>query len=171
MNLLRNQALLDASCRVAFAALVHDLGKFAERAAPEIERDRLDAHIQNYCKWHEQGGYHSHRHAAHTALFLDVVEQSAPDLIRGEVTPFASRQDGTEADITDSLINAAAMHHRPETLLRFNIALISKGLRPMPVSVKSPRYKGCLEIIQLPNPPHDTPENSLWSCPKSSLPK
>ncbi|GHU08190.1 type III-A CRISPR-associated protein Cas10/Csm1 [Betaproteobacteria bacterium] len=122
MNLLRNQALLDASCRVAFAALVHDLGKFAERAAPEVDRDRLDAHIQNYCKWHEQGGYHSHRHAAHTALFMDVVEQSAPDLIRGEVTPFASRQDGTEADITDSLINAAAMHHRPETLLQWMIA-------------------------------------------------
>ncbi|GHT90468.1 hypothetical protein FACS1894101_2990 [Betaproteobacteria bacterium] len=50
-----NSPLLERSCRVAFAALVHDLGKFAERAA-------------------------------HTALFMDVVEQSAPDLIRGEVT-------------------------------------------------------------------------------------
>ncbi|MDR3055907.1 MAG: type III-A CRISPR-associated protein Cas10/Csm1 [Zoogloeaceae bacterium] len=115
--------LLAPSSRVAFAALTHDLGKFAERAG--LTDARLDAHITDYCKWHETGGgkgYHSHKHAAFTALCLDVVEQSAPDLIRGDVTPFASRQDGTEADITDSLINAAAMHHRPETLLQWIIA-------------------------------------------------
>lgn len=114
-------SLLDASSRVAFAALLHDLGKFAERATPEIGRDRLDAHIQNYCKWHEQRGYHSHRHAAYTALFMDAVEHAAPDLIQGDVSPFASRKEGA-TDITDSLINAAAMHHRPETLLQWIIA-------------------------------------------------
>ena len=115
-----NTPLLYPSCRVAFAALLHDLGKFAERAAPHVEQSRLDAHIQNYCKWHEQGGYHSHRHAAYTAFFMDEIEKNAPDLIRTETAPFASRQD--ESEITDSLINAAAMHHRPETLLQWVIA-------------------------------------------------
>jgi CRISPR-associated protein Csm1 len=113
---------LNASCRLAFAALLHDLGKFAERAAPDVPRERLDAHITNYCKWHEQGRYHSHRHAAWTALCMDEIENSAPDLIRGDTAPFASRQSDTEGDITDSLINAAAMHHRPETLLQWIIA-------------------------------------------------
>ena len=115
-----NTSFLDSSCRVAFAALLHDLGKFAERAVPEVERDRLEAHVTNYCKWHEQGGYHSHRHAAWTALFMDEVEKSAPDLIRAETAPFSSRQG--EGEITDSLVNAAAMHHRPETLLQWIIA-------------------------------------------------
>ena len=112
---------LDASCRMAFAALLHDLGKFAERAAPAVERGKLDAHITNYCKWHGNGKYPSHRHAAYTALFMDTVESVAPDLIRGDTSPFASRT-GEVDDITDSLINAAAMHHRPETLLQWIIA-------------------------------------------------
>ncbi|MBM9536298.1 type III-A CRISPR-associated protein Cas10/Csm1 [Desulfobulbus alkaliphilus] len=120
MENISNTGQLGASCRVAFAALTHDLGKFAERAAPNVEGKTLDAHITNYCRWHEQGKYHSHKHAAYTALYLDVIEKSAPDLIDGETAPFASRN--REGDITDSVINAAAMHHRPETLLQWIIA-------------------------------------------------
>ncbi|MDR0578097.1 MAG: type III-A CRISPR-associated protein Cas10/Csm1 [Candidatus Accumulibacter sp.] len=115
-------SLLDASSRVAFAALLHDLGKFAERAAPEVSIERLDAHLTNYCQWNEKGGrrFPTRKHAAHTALFLEKVERAAPDLIQADVSPFASRQDS--GDITDSLINAAAMHHVPETLLQWIIA-------------------------------------------------
>lgn len=36
---------LGASCRVAFAALTHDLGKFAERAAPAVDGDLSLIHI------------------------------------------------------------------------------------------------------------------------------
>ena len=121
---------LNASCRVAFAALLHDLGKFAERAG--LISDRLNAHITEYCKWHENGKYHSHKHAAFTALFMDEVEKAAPDLIDGDVAPFASRSDRAD-NITDSLINAAAMHHRPETLLQWIIATadrVASGFEP-----------------------------------------
>jgi CRISPR-associated protein Csm1 len=118
--------ILDASCRVAFAALSHDLGKFAERAAPEVAQDRLDAHITNYAKRNDQrGGYHSHRHAAWTALFMETIEDAAPDLIGktgAETAPFAGRRGDEGGNITDCLINAAAMHHRPETLLQWIIA-------------------------------------------------
>lgn len=41
-------SLLFASCRIAFAALVHDLGKFAERAKLPISQDALDSH--KYCQ-------------------------------------------------------------------------------------------------------------------------
>lgn len=128
MNNKQDTGQLDASCRVAFAALIHDLGKFAERAALQVDNSRRNAHITNYCKWHEQGEYHSHTHAAYTAIFLDVIEESAPDFIAGETAPFVSRtishtiSQTTQSDITDSLINAAAMHHRPETLLQWIIA-------------------------------------------------
>jgi CRISPR-associated protein Csm1 len=113
-------SLLDSSCRVAFAALMHDLGKFAERAhLNDVDRERLDAHLTQYCPFRE-GRYHSHRHAAWTALMLDSVEQVAPDLIQGDASPFASREGATE--ITDSLINASAMHHKPQTFLQWIIA-------------------------------------------------
>jgi CRISPR-associated protein Csm1 len=114
-------SLLDSSSRVAFAALCHDLGKFAERAAPDVSKEKLDAHLNQYSRFHKEGGYFSHRHAAYTALFMDEIEKTAPDLISGETFPFASRSQGND-DITDSLINAAAMHHKPETLLQWIIA-------------------------------------------------
>lgn len=115
-----NNNLLAASCRVAFAALLHDLGKFAERSAPaDIDRDRLDAHLTQYCPFRENR-YHSHRHAAWTALMFERIEAVAPDLVRGDAAPFASRQVG--ADITDSLVNAAAMHHKPDSFLQWIIA-------------------------------------------------
>ena len=122
---------LAASCRVALAAYLHDLGKFAERARLPVPPDALAAHKTLYCPWNElsgkSSGYHSHVHAAYTALAFDVIERHAPDLIDGDMAPFASRADLRTADTakgvnTDSLINAAAAHHRPDTLLQWIIA-------------------------------------------------
>ena len=55
---------LHASCRVALAAYLHDLGKFAERARLDVPVDVLDAHKTQYCPWHStttegKNGYHS----------------------------------------------------------------------------------------------------------------
>lgn len=122
---MNTQALLAASSRVALAAYLHDLGKFAERAGFEAPQSALDAHITQYCPFRTtdsggKNGYHTHKHAAYTGLAFDVVERCAPDLIKGDMTPFASRTKGQ--DITDSLVNAAAAHHRPETFLQWIIA-------------------------------------------------
>lgn len=119
------EPILEASCRVALAAYLHDLGKFAERSGFEALRSDLDAHINQYCPFRTtdpggKNGFHTHKHAAYTGLAFDVVEKAAPDLIRGDMTPFASRSAGKE--ITDSLINAAAAHHRPDTFLQWIIA-------------------------------------------------
>lgn len=111
--------LTESSGKVAFAALLHDLGKFAERAGLEYPAERLDAHLTQYCPYRDNA-YFSHRHAAHTALAFELVEKSAPDLVRGDMTPFTSRSAGE--NITDSLINAAAMHHKPDTFLQWIIA-------------------------------------------------
>ena len=126
---MRESDLLAASCRVSLAAYLHDLGKFAERARIDVPKDALDAHITQYCPQRFNGpsdkrGYHTHKHAAYTGLAFDLVESTAPDLIQGEMHPFINRSqlqaDHTQA--TDSLINAAAAHHRPATFLQWIIA-------------------------------------------------
>lgn len=126
---MQSTDLLAASCRVALAAYLHDLGKFAERARVDVLMSDLDAHKTQYCPFHtfEPGGkrgYHTHMHAAYTGLAFDVIEHAAPDLIKGDMHPFVNRTQ-LQADAThktDSLINAAAAHHKPDTFLQWIIA-------------------------------------------------
>lgn len=60
--------LMAASTRVALAAYLHDLGKFAERGRIFEKHPDLPAHLTLYCPFHKEGGWYSHRHAANTAL-------------------------------------------------------------------------------------------------------
>lgn len=116
---------LHASSRLALAAYLHDLGKLAERARiPEAQdvRDaknntRADLEKLNYCP--QFNGRHTHVHAAYTAIAFDLLEHHLPDLVGADVAPFAS---WNEPDIDDSLVNAAARHHKPETFLQWVIA-------------------------------------------------
>ena len=119
-----HEHLLNASSRVALAALLHDLGKFAERARiPEAQtkdadgNTRRDLNTQLYCP--SPKGRHTHIHAAYTAIAFDLLERDFPELVGEEMTPFAPWRN-KNAD--DSIINAAARHHRPETFLQWVIA-------------------------------------------------
>ena len=80
-------ALLEESCRVAFAAMLHDLGKFAQRA--EVEFPGLDkkAHLGLYARFNPKGGYFSYQHAAYTALAYDTVGRYCPDAYK-DIKPF-----------------------------------------------------------------------------------
>jgi CRISPR-associated protein Csm1 len=123
-----SHSLHDATCRVAVAAYLHDLGKFAERAGVFDADPRLQAHLTLYCPFRQQGGYHTHRHAAHTALGFDVLEPYMPGLAAGDIAPFTGlgrRDDGsakTPSQETDSLINASAAHHKPDSFLQWVVA-------------------------------------------------
>ncbi len=66
---MKTTELQIASCRVALAAYLHDLGKFAERAKLETNKERIETHEQMYCRRHEAGGrmWYSHKHAAYAA--------------------------------------------------------------------------------------------------------
>lgn len=114
--------LLSASCRVAFAALIHDLGKFTQRAKLPISLDKLDSHKTLYCPFNREGNFHSHIHAAYTGYSIDQIEGYLPNIIKDHTYPFASRLENSDATITDSLINAAAAHHKPDTFLQWVIA-------------------------------------------------
>lgn len=128
---MKDHPLHGATTRVALAAYLHDLGKFAERAAVYANDVRLDAHLTLYCPFHKEGksGWHSHRHAAHTALAFDAIEPWLPPLLNVDGAPYVSRRHVSDQphgphdlEATDSLINAAAAHHRPDTFLQWIIA-------------------------------------------------
>ena len=113
-----------ASSRVALAALLHDLGKFAERARiPEAQAKDSDGNtrqaINALLACPEWNGRRTHIHAAYTAIGLDLLETHLPELVGEDMAPFAPWRD-KNAD--DSIINAAARHHRPETFLQWIIA-------------------------------------------------
>jgi CRISPR-associated protein Csm1 len=115
------QELLAASTRVALAGLVHDIGKFAERAGIDPGAELLESNLHQYARRQEGGGrqWFTHRHAAYTAVAVDLLERHFPRLKGDDVAPFAAWDT---PDVDDSLINAAARHHKPETALQWIIA-------------------------------------------------
>lgn len=119
---ISDRVLADGGCRMALAAFLHDIGKLAQRARLFDKDPRRDAHKTLYCPQWQAGtpnAYFTHLHAADSALALDLLEPHLPKLRDASPFPFATAAD---ADQTDSLINAAAMHHRPGTFLQWMIA-------------------------------------------------
>ena len=115
---------LEASCRLALAAYLHDLGKFAERARIQEAREkdadgniRSEINKQLYCP--NFNGRYTHIHAAYTAIGFDLIEKNLPDLVGADMAPFAPWK---ERNADDSIINAAARHHKPDTFLQWVIA-------------------------------------------------
>jgi len=126
-SLMPVHAALQATTRVALVAYLHDLGKLAERAGAFKSDPRLDANLQLYCPFHQDGGWFSHRHAANTSLAMDTLEPHLPRLLGLDPYPFTGRRragdaDGADGvDATDSMLNAAAggrLATRPEQELR-----------------------------------------------------
>jgi len=115
------QELLAASSRIALSGLIHDIGKFAERAGLDPGSELLEANLHQYARRQQAGGrqWFTHRHSAYTAVAIDLLERHFPRLKGDDVAPFAAWD---APDVDDSLINAAARHHKPETALQWLIA-------------------------------------------------
>lgn len=110
-------AELEASSRLAIAALLHDLGKFAERARIDADKEKLETWKQLDCPHWD--GRPSHIHAAYTTAGFMAIDKFLPRRESVLAHPFAG---ANTPDADDSLINAAARHHRPETFLQWVIA-------------------------------------------------
>ena len=132
LNNTCGRTLLDATCRVALAGLLHDLGKLAERAdMPVQDRELLEINKQAYCpnpKPHPNApGWFSHVHAAYTALALDEIESCLPPIKGRDASPFQEWGEAHTGGADDSLINAAAKHHKPDTFLQWIVATADRA--------------------------------------------
>ncbi len=108
----------DTVFKIAVAAFLHDIGKFAERAGMELSTEYLDGNAALYQPSYR--GRYTHKHAVYTAGFLEKYK----DILPGELN-MAGWGDG------DPFINLAAMHHKPETPLQWIITTadrVSSGM-------------------------------------------
>ena len=103
---------------VALAGLLHDVGKFAERAGMEISQQYHNDNEHLYQPHYD--GRSSHKHALYSAAFIERFCTLLPVL-----------DERAGAGSGNSLINLAAMHHKPETALQWIITQadrLSSGL-------------------------------------------
>jgi hypothetical protein len=91
---MTTKPLLEQSSRIALAGILHDLGKFAERAKIPVNQETLDANKQLYCphrkKYVDDRGWFSHVYAAYTGLAMDLIEDYMPELKGADFAPFGS---------------------------------------------------------------------------------
>ncbi|GLI53997.1 type III-A CRISPR-associated protein Cas10/Csm1 [Thermodesulfovibrio yellowstonii] len=103
--------------KIAIAALLHDIGKFSERASVEIPQDYV---INNQALYQPKYKHrYTHRHSLHTAYFFDSFSKYLP------------KQILTDSTADTSLINLAAMHHKPtsaEQLIIREADILSSGI-------------------------------------------
>lgn len=112
--------------KIAIAGLLHDIGKFAERAHDKTVKsgEKLTAGFYPDEKFlndnmdlyqpHFKGRY-THRHAVYTAAFIDHIEKLLPE-------QFYKNKWG----LGDSFANLAAGHHNPKTATQWIIAMADR---------------------------------------------
>ncbi len=99
--------------KIAIAAFMHDIGKFADKDVWNISEQFLIDNADLYQPYFN--GHHSHRHAVYTAAFIDHIEKLLP-------REFNRANWGME----DTFINLAAGHHKPATPLQWIIAMADR---------------------------------------------
>jgi len=105
----------DTILKIALAGLMHDIGKFAERAGFEANAEFLNNNAGLYQPYIESQKRHSHRHAVYTAAFLDYFNEHLP-----------SQLSKASWGLGDTFANLAAGHHKPETPLQWIIAMADR---------------------------------------------
>ena len=104
----------EAVLRVSLAGLFHDVGKF-DQGSLVVSEEYRQSNADLYQPFHRGKGYHTHLHALYTAAFIEQYSSYFPPVL-------LSRQEDF-GEVTDSFINLAAKHHKPETPLQWIIAL------------------------------------------------
>ncbi len=106
--------------KIAIAGLMHDIGKFAERAGMEVSREYGVNNADLYQPFNKVQTRHTHKHALYTAAFIEHYAAALP-------TVFNEPGWGEG----DAFINLAAKHHRPETPLQWVVTVadrVSSGM-------------------------------------------
>ena len=98
--------------KMAMAGLVHDIGKLAEDAMTVT-----DEFINDNCGLYQPffNKTYTHRHAVHTAAFIDHIEKLLP-----------AQFNRASWGMDDTFINLAAGHHVPKTSMQWIIAMADR---------------------------------------------
>ncbi len=112
----------EAAYKIAIAAYLHDIGKFAERAKASKDKDEVGFHIDEAFFLEKQKQYlpcydgkYTHIHAIYTAAFIDHIEKYLPKEFNYE-----------NWGLQESFIDLAASHHKPDTPLQWIIAIADR---------------------------------------------
>jgi CRISPR-associated protein Csm1 len=124
---------------IALGALLHDIGKFFQRADKKDESLSANTKKLESVICQSRGRYYSHRHVLWTRQFFDDFYQSLPIPVDTALT---------ESNV-DTCANLACRHHNPETELQHIVQqadCLSAGMdrtksRDMEDEIKSFRYK------------------------------
>jgi CRISPR-associated protein Csm1 len=99
--------------KIALAALLHDIGKLADREALHVTEKYLLDNASQYQPF--DGKRHTHAHAIYTAAFLEAMQ----DVLPLELSlPHWGKGD--------SFINLAAGHHNPETPMQWVVTIADR---------------------------------------------
>jgi len=103
----------ETTLKIAIAAFMHDIGKFADKSVFNISEQFLNDNADLY-QPHNNGIY-THVHALYTAAFIDHIEKLLP-----------KKLNKANWGMEDSFINIASGHHKPETPMQWVIAMADR---------------------------------------------
>lgn len=152
--------------KTTIAGFFHDIGKFADKAALDVQPGYIDANSQ-YLQ--SRDGRLSHHHAVYTAAFIEQFKNDLPNELNDS--------HWGEGDI---FINLAAGHHNPETPMQQIITQadwLTSGIDRdifghedpgvTPRQYKTTRLLPLFE--QLRQPPLETHDAFRWAYPLEAL--
>jgi len=103
----------NTTLKIAIAAFMHDIGKFADKSTLKITGQYLDDNVGTYLP--VKKGRYSHYHAVYTAAFIEYLQADLPEAFNRP-----GWGDG------DAFINLAARHHDPETPMQWIITVADR---------------------------------------------
>jgi CRISPR-associated protein Csm1 len=92
---------------IVLGALLHDIGKFAQRANVNCKYKNDESEMQRICPFFKERSSYSHKHVLWTSSFLEDYSQWLPDPLSGQQNP------------EDNYFNFARQHHKPNTPLQW----------------------------------------------------
>ena len=95
---------------VILGALLHDIGKFMQRAEAPCRYEKDENEMQRVCKNNKKGNYFSHKHSLWTVEFFEKYQDCFPQLKAAFENP------------DDNMANFASKHHNPNTPIQWIIA-------------------------------------------------
>ena len=123
-------SLLVESCKMAFAAVIHNLGKFSRRTENQQNSRFSQQKWEDIARLHphfkEEAQSEAQLDAAYSMLAFDSLEKYWPDLAAGDMSPLPTSSAQDPSAQRDSLINVAALSHMPQSPLHELIALAAR---------------------------------------------